>query len=65
MPLFSPVLNDPFFDKEVMDKAVATKWQMFKARLFGTRFRYSTDEGTVEGYRHNGTVFITGLKVPE
>lgn len=41
MPLFSPVFNDLFFDRELVEKAVATKnncsWPNFLARRFPTQ----------------------------
>jgi hypothetical protein len=61
MPLFSPVFNDKFFDKEI--KCSATRWQLFKARLFGEYFSFNTEDGIVEGYRHNGIIYITSINI--
>ena len=59
MPLFSPVLNDAFFDKKTIAKCFATKKQLLVARLFGIPFSYKTEDGTIKGHRHNGVVYIT------
>ena len=54
----------PKVDRKLIEKATATKWQLFKARLFGTPFSYSTEDGTVSGYRYNGVIYVTLIVTP-
>jgi len=61
MPLFHPLWGDPCFDREIVEESKVTKWQLFKARIFGTRF-VSIDNGIkITGYRLAGIIYIVSV----